>query len=253
MKIVLPVLVFIVSLLTISFSNKKIKKEMAGNQDGFALVELFTSEGCSSCPPAEALVEELQNKYDNENLLVLGYHVDYWDKLGWKDPYSSPEFTSRQQYYAGVFDLNTIYTPQVVVNGEKEFVGSDRKKLQAAIKKGEEQTRSLKINLEARTSADNSILVNHAIDGKINPGEQLVLLLVQKMAINEIKRGENKGRTLHHINIVRKYFTVESNRQKQTSLISLPDGLNKDNCFLAAFVQDNKSGKISGIQSAEIR
>src|SRR6187455_337133 len=123
MKFLLPIIVFSVSLLTISFSTAGLKNKMAKEKDGFALVELFTSEGCSSCPPADAILEEVQKKYIDKNVLVVAYHVDYWDKLGWKDIFSNAFFTERQEYYSNIFRLNSIYTPQVVINGRKEFVG----------------------------------------------------------------------------------------------------------------------------------
>jgi hypothetical protein len=118
MKILLPIIVFSVSLLTISFSTASLKKKMIKEQDGFALIELFTSEGCSSCPAADGALEEIQKQYNDKNVLVLSYHVDYWDKLGWKDIFSDASFTQRQEYYSNIFRLNNMYTPQAVVNGK---------------------------------------------------------------------------------------------------------------------------------------
>ena len=106
---------------------------MIKDKDGFALIELFTSEGCSSCPAADAILEEVQKKYIDKNVLIVGYHVDYWDKLGWKDVFSDASFTQRQEYYSTIFHLNSIYTPQVVVNGKTEFVGSNKEKLISSI------------------------------------------------------------------------------------------------------------------------
>ncbi len=252
MKILLPVLVFVISLVTISFSNRQLKKKMAGANEGFALVELFTSEGCSSCPPADALVEEMQKKYEDKNVLVLGYHVDYWDRLGWKDPFSSAAYTARQQYYARVFDLETMYTPQVVVNGEKEFVGSNRLKLQAAIKEEIKNSSSVEIKLDAHVSSQGKIDVEYITTGNLSPEDQLVLLLVQKMATNKIGRGENSGRTLRHINIVRSLITVEPKGQRQSTFFDLPADLGMEDSFVAAFIQSKKNGHISAIQSADI-
>jgi len=94
------------------------------------VVELFTSQGCSSCPPADALLDELARR---GNILALGYHIDYWDELGWKDPFSSPQSTDRQRNYARHFDRGQVYTPQIVVDGTKDMVGSDREAVLAAI------------------------------------------------------------------------------------------------------------------------
>ncbi|TAL43473.1 MAG: DUF1223 domain-containing protein, partial [Chitinophagaceae bacterium] len=132
MKAIFPVIVLLISVTVLS-ANRLKKQEMTGTNDGFALVELFTSEGCSSCPPADELIEEVQEKYSGKNVIALSYHVDYWDRLGWKDPFSSADFTNRQEYYGGIFRLNSIYTPQAVINGETEFVGSNSAKLISSI------------------------------------------------------------------------------------------------------------------------
>jgi len=102
---------------------------------GFAVVELFTSEGCSSCPPADEILAKIAREYP-DNVYVLGFHVDYWDRLGWRDIYSSADYTHRQQKYAQLFNLNSIYTPQAIVNGKHEFVGSNESSLRSAIEEG---------------------------------------------------------------------------------------------------------------------
>src|SRR6187551_4135793 len=149
MKFLLPIIVFSVSLLTISFSTASLKKKTAKEQDGFALIELFTSEGCSSCPPADEALEEIQKKYSDKDVLVLSYHVDYWNKLGWKDIFSDASFTQRQEYYSNIFRLNSIYTPQVVVNGKKEFLGSNKSKLISSVEEqlNESSVASIKLSV----------------------------------------------------------------------------------------------------------
>src|SRR5215831_9324057 len=107
---------------------------------GFAVVELFTSEGCSSCPSAEALMARTQEEDRDLPVYCLAFHVDYWDRQGWKDVFSSPAFTDRQRQYSNWLRLNEIYTPQAVVNGRTEFVGSDAASLSRAIQNGLQQT-----------------------------------------------------------------------------------------------------------------
>src|SRR5258705_3568989 len=250
MKFILPIIVFSVSLLTISFSTKKLKKISAKDQDGFALVELFTSEGCSSCPPADALLEEVQKQYSDKNVLVLSYHVDYWDKLGWKDIFSKAIFTERQEYYSNIFRLNSIYTPQAVINGKKEFIGSNKTKLINSIDEQLNEKQSVSIKLKAIQNNSGKVEVNYSNDKINSKNENIVLLLVQKMATNKIDRGENKGRTLHHINIVREIFYLPIKEANTT--FNLPTGLMKEDIFVAGFIQDNKSGKIKAIQSISI-
>src|SRR6188474_968428 len=250
MKFLLPIIIFSVSLLTISFSTARLKNKMAKEQDGFALIELFTSEGCSSCPAADEVLEEIQKKYSDKNVLVVGYHVDYWDKLGWKDVFSDASFTQRQEYYSNIFRLNNIYTPQAVVNGKKEFLGSDKSKLISSIEEQLNERPAVSIKLNVVQNTEGKIDVHYSAEGVDAKKEQAILVLVQKMATDEIKKGENKGRTLHHINIVRNIFYLPL--KERTTSFTLPAGLQKEDVFVAGFIQDKKSGKIKAVQSASI-
>jgi hypothetical protein len=110
----------------------------AMSQKPFALVELFTSEGCSSCPPADELLSSVKNNAlkNGQNIITLSYHVDYWNKLGWKDPYSKHQYTVRQENYSRVIPGKEMYTPQAIVNGEYAFVGSNKTAMKENIEKG---------------------------------------------------------------------------------------------------------------------
>lgn len=112
-------------------SQQKEIRQTMDVESNVAVVELFTSEGCSSCPPADKLLRTIQA--ESKDVYVLSYHVDYWDRLGWKDPFSQAAFTERQRDYAQQFNLESIYTPQVVINGVKEFVGSDEQRLRSIL------------------------------------------------------------------------------------------------------------------------
>ena len=250
MKPLLPICVFAISLLTISFSTKNLNKKMIEDKDGFALIELFTSEGCSSCPAADAILEEVQKKYIDKNVLIAAYHVDYWNKLGWKDIFSEASFTQRQEYYSNIFHLNSIYTPQVVVNGKKEFIGSNKSKLISSIDEQLNERSAVSIKLNAVQNTDGKIDVHYSAEGVDAKKEQAILVLLQKMATNEIKKGENKGRTLHHINIVRNIFYLPL-KEKNTNF-TLPAGLLKEDVSVAGFIQDKKSGSIRAMQGASV-
>jgi len=250
MKYLLPIIVFSVSLVTISFSTKSLDKRISKGQDGFALVELFTSEGCSSCPPADALLEEVQKKYSDKNVLVLSYHVDYWDKLGWKDIFSNALFTERQEYYSNIFRLNNIYTPQAVVNGKKEFLGSNKSKLISNIEEQLNDRSAVSIKLNVVQNTEGKIDVQYSTEGTDAKKEQAILVLIQKMATNEIKKGENTGRTLHHINIVRNIFYLPL--KEKTTNFTLPTGFSKEDFFVAGLIQDKKSGKVKAMQSTSV-
>jgi hypothetical protein len=250
MKSLLPICVFAISLLTISFSTKNLNKKMTKDNDGFALIELFTSEGCSSCPAADEALKEIQKKYSDKNVLVLGYHVDYWNKLGWNDIFSDVSFTQRQEYYSNIFHLNSIYTPQAVVNGRKEFLGSNKSKLIISIEEQLNERSAESIKLNAVQNIEGKIDVQYSAEGADAKKEQAIFVLIQKMATNEIKKGENTGKTLHHINIVRNIFYLPL-KEKITNF-TLPAGFSKEDFFVAGFIQDKKSGKIKAIQSAHI-
>ena len=160
------------------------------------VVELFTSEGCSSCPPADKLLAELANRPD---VLALSFHVDYWDRLGWKDPYSSREATERQNHYATLLDLDTVYTPQIVVDGKWQAVGSDRADVEHALGLAQRQRRDVPVTL---------VLDRGRAQITLGPGADIVpvaVLLIgfDRRHVTVVKRGENGGRTLAHVDVVR--------------------------------------------------
>src|ERR1700761_8258700 len=120
-------------MVTQAFKIIKDKTTVKAAEKGFAVIELFTSEGCSSCPPADALVARVQKESNGKPVYILAFHVDYWNRLGWKDVFSSAEYSERQSEYAKYLKLESVYTPQVIVNGKKEFVGSEESTLQNSV------------------------------------------------------------------------------------------------------------------------
>ncbi|MEO6455411.1 MAG: DUF1223 domain-containing protein [Ginsengibacter sp.] len=211
------------------------------SNNGFAVVELFTSEGCSSCPSADKVVADLLSK-NTENVYILSYHVDYWDRLGWKDAFSKPEFSARQSQYASLFSSESVYTPQVIVNGSTEFVGSDESKLNATISNDLQKEPTSDITISTSKN-NNTIAVSFDIKE-----ENLVLLnvaLVQPEATSNVKRGENGGRILHHVNIVRSLKTLDANG-KGTINIEIPKELSNTPLEIIAFTQAKSNLKILG-------
>lgn len=227
-----------VVLLLYSFSNKKIRKPV---NNGFAVVELFTSEGCSSCPPADEAVADIQKEYP-DNVYVLGFHVDYWNYLGWKDEYSNPVFTKRQQEYGERFSLSSVYTPQAVVNGKSEFVGSNRNKLHQSVEE------ALNISPKASISINADVNNNNITTKYTYTGEEKAVLnfaLVQLEATSAVKRGENSGRKLHHINVVRDFKTIETIKNTNGKInFLIPAGLTAKDVKLVAYAQEKNSGSI---------
>lgn len=241
--IVLPpmILLFFV-LCSYKFYSNTGKPPVYSSDKGFAVVELFTSEGCSSCPPADEAMAALAKEYP-ANVYVLEFHVDYWDKLGWKDAFSSADYTARQQQYAAVFNINSIYTPQAIVNGQVEFTGSDRKKLSSAIKDALNKNVNSGIDINARANGSKEITVSWS--AKTSGKAVLQLALVQLAASSNVQRGENKGLLLHHVNIVRDFKTVS--QSSGTIKMHLPGALAAKDCSLIAFVQNKPDWRISGV------
>ncbi|MGC2200817.1 MAG: DUF1223 domain-containing protein [Stellaceae bacterium] len=160
------------------------------------LIELFTSEGCSSCPPADALLAEFSRRRD---VLGLSFHVDYWDRLGWKDPFSSPAATQRQQRYADLLGVATVYTPQIVVDGKWQAVGSDRAEIERALGAARQNLPQVAVGLTV--DHDRAQISLGSADEGLAAG--VVLIGFDRQHVNAVSRGENAGRTLAHVDVVR--------------------------------------------------
>jgi hypothetical protein len=218
--------------------------EMKEADPGFAVVELFTSEGCSSCPPADELVAQLQMEDKDRSVFILAYHVDYWDRLGWKDGFSSATFTGRQRQYANWLRLSSVYTPQIVVNGKKEFVGSDARTLRATVES------DLKATGAARLSLGNLRQDAHGLEwswqaGGVKKGISLVVALVQRSAVTNVKAGENGGKTLSHVQIVRGMTVIDTDAKGSgNGRMDWPGGVKPGDLEVIAFLQDKGSGEI---------
>ncbi|TLM94017.1 DUF1223 domain-containing protein [Hymenobacter jeollabukensis] len=165
------------------------------------VVELFTSEGCSSCPAADAALRELETTQPvaGAEIIALGQHVDYWNRLGWHDPFSAPQFTERQRGYARAFNINS-YTPQAVVNGRAELVGSQRSRLLEAVAQAARQPRAT----VALAAAGPGQLTVRVRDLPAGTGAATVLLALTETGLaSQVGRGENDGRQLRHAAVVR--------------------------------------------------
>lgn len=167
------------------------------------VVELFTSQGCSSCPPADALLGDLSKRND---VLALGFHVDYWDYIGWKDPYASKVATKRQKLYAESFKLSFVYTPQMVVNGVIESVGSDRSAIEAAVEKAKARA-TAHPSLELERRPDGGLLV-HVGSAEAKRPATVWLACFDRQRSTVVPRGENAGSTLINYHIVRHFESL---------------------------------------------
>lgn len=218
------------------------------------LVELFTSEGCSSCPPADRALTFLQKEQPNSEaeIITLAFHVDYWDDLGWKDEFSSPLYTQRQQFYSRKFRLNSIYTPQMVVDGNFEFVGSDMGKAQKCIS---ETLKAQKAKIEI-SKIENILKVN-ITDVPKSSDSTVYLAIAEDDLASDVKRGENSGNRLEHDSVVRELRLLgkieESKRNFSTEFpLHLNPNWKPENLKLVVFIQVNQSREIIGVNSLNL-
>jgi len=214
---------------------------------GFAVVELFTSEGCSSCPPADALIARVQQEDKDLPVYVLAFHVDYWDRLGWKDAFSDAAYTDRQKSYAAWLKLSTIYTPQVVVNGQTECVGSQAGALYSAIKDALGRTDVVALSMSGlRLNGKQLDWACKAEGGKVTGNNySLVVAVVQRTATTQVKRGENGGRTLSHVQIVRELgMSTLDGKGESAGHLGWPEGIAPADAEVIAFLQNQDNGQI---------
>jgi hypothetical protein len=215
------------------------------------LVELFTSEGCSSCPPADALLARLDHDQPvaNADIIVLEEHVDYWDQLGWHDRFSSHDLTDRQTEYAERLRLDSPYTPQMVVDGTDQFTGNDAARALRSIDKAA-RTPKFALTLSKPTLGGRSIDLSVSSPWAASPPTaDLYAALIETVATTQVADGENKGRTLHHVSIVRDLRKIGTSRQLASRLsfaLAVPRDVTIANLRVIVFAQASAQGKIVG-------
>jgi hypothetical protein len=226
------------------------------------LVELFTSEGCEDCPPADKVLEQLiaAPPASGVEIVGLGEHVDYWDQLGWKDRFSSHALTARQGLYAARFANDSIYTPQMVVDGRSEFVGSDAAAARRAIAKAINQPHGvMKIDIGAEQARPLRVSLTITDLPKITRGDQadIIVAVTEDGLRTDVKRGENKGRVLTHAAVARYMATIgEAAADGPSSAhadIAIAPDWQRDRVKVIAFVQERKSRQILAAASAALK
>jgi hypothetical protein len=216
------------------------------------LVELFTSEGCSSCPPADALLQTFDTQpYPGAELIVLSEHVDYWNHIGWTDPYSSHASSERQSAYASHFHLDGPYTPQMIVDGSDEFVGSSAGEASKVFGKAI-RTGKIAVTISG-VSLENNQLHAHVDVGPLPPGSRkadVLFAVALNRAESQVAKGENAGRRLAHVAVVRSLSKVGKTESGQPfSLdvsVKLDPGVDAASLRVIAFVQEPGPGRILG-------
>jgi hypothetical protein len=239
------------------------------------IVELFTSEGCSDCPAADTLLENIAaaQPVAGARIIALGEHVDYWDRLGWRDRFSSAAFTSRQQAYQTRFATESIYTPQMVVDGRAEFVGSDGNAARQAIARtlaAPHGTITVSAGTQpappgdARLTAEQApplrvtVEVTHLPHVTRGDRADIMLVVTESGLITDVKRGENHGKVLKHAPVVRYLATIgqiaaDGTGASATADIPLAADWQRDHLALVAFVQEQRGRAILASASARLK
>ncbi len=233
--------------LFIAASALSADAQTANENEGFAVVELFTSEGCGSSPEAEKLLPKLETEY-GDRLYTLQYHVDYHDKEGWKDEFSNPEFTARQEKYGALLGVKPIYTPQAVVNGTVNVLGFDKKDLSNLVEKELRKAKNEPITLSAKRDGGD-IVVNY--ETNLESNEVLNIALVQLYAANDVTTGANAGKKLEHSNIVRELRVVNTARGE--GRFPLPQDVDLTNYHIVAYKQNKDIMAITGVVEVPIK
>lgn len=221
------------------------------------LVELFTSEGCSSCPPADALLRQVNGTRTGAGQLIVGIseHVTYWNNLGWSDPFSSDIFTTRQSSYSDHFQLGSVYTPQMVINGAQQIVGSDKNSLERALQ--HENSRSqTPLHILSATIVNGTLNITFSIGDTNGKEVDIMAVLSDDLDRSNVLHGENSGRTLAHVAVARsltRIATVHAATEK-TVQVSLPASfdLQKGGHHLILFAQAASLGPVLGTDSRSI-
>lgn len=230
----------------------------SGKPSSVAVVELFTSEGCSSCPPADALLQRINLKQTSAGQLIVGIseHVTYWNELGWKDPYSLPVFTDRQNAYAVRFSREGPYTPQMVLNGRNEFIGSDSASLEHALREDARKDH-LPLKILSSNAAGSGLDVKFSVMDQMARPFDIVAVLTDDADKSNVLHGENGGRLLQHVSVARslaRVATVRGNAEQSVHIV-LPQGFRIEGGsghHLILFAQEPHQGAIVAAATTQL-
>ena len=207
------------------------------------VVELFTSEGCSSCPPADALLRRLdaEQPVEGAEVIVLGEHVDYWNYIGWTDRFSSAQFTERQDSYSRGFNLDSAYTPQMIIDGVRELNGTDERGAKKSIAASAERPKAeLQISLSKKDGSEGAYtarIIASGLDPKSK--SQLYIAVTENGLESQVKKGENDGRFLQHSGVVRKLAPMSGfdPAKPNEATVRIEKDWKPENVRVIAFVQ----------------
>lgn len=225
----------------------------ASSKPKIVLVELFTSEGCSDCPPADELLQKVDQKQTESGQLIVGIseHVTYWNYLGWSDPFSQEIYSERQSAYGARFGLDSVYTPQMIVNGAEQFVGSDSSKLLQALRKEGQQPQPVDVRIVSTSMANSLLRVTYSALGEFaSQGLDIIAVLADDADHISVRRGENSGRTLTHVAVARSLTRITKLKAPETEStvqLALPASFQSSQAHhLILFVQTAGNGRVLG-------
>jgi hypothetical protein len=260
MKTLLLSLLFTATVPMTSLLTNGSKADAVGTMRTPVLIELFTSEGCSSCPPADTLLQKLdQQPIAGAELIVLSEHVDYWNHIGWKDPYSARFYSERQSAYGRRFGLDSVYTPEMVVDGMTEFVGSNASLANQAFEKALHRPK-LPVRLSS-ISVTSHLLTGHLETGSLDKSygtghADVYLVLALNRAESRVSAGENAGHNLQHVSVARRISKIGAVKQgqalSQEVQVKLGPGEDSGNLRLIAFVQESRQGRVLGAAAVRV-
>jgi hypothetical protein len=224
-------------------------KMMHKKARGFVVMELFTSQGCNNCPSADNLLGTYADKND-DHIIPIAFHVDYWNRLGWKDSLSDHQYAVRQAYYDAHYLHAGIYTPQLVLNGEREMIGSEYVNVNKAVPEVLKEVPAVSIEIKDITVENDAVQVQYTIDGPLT-NATLNTVLIQHQTTTYVKAGENEGATLVNYNVARGLIT-EPAAADGTGSIQLPLSIDTKELSIVLFTQDTVTGKITGAMKEDL-
>ncbi len=265
----LTILLLVFALATtrdeITTASESISEKGTGMRSP-VIVELFTSEGCSSCPPADAILTQLQNTQPvaGAEVIALSEHVDYWNYIGWSDPFSSSVFSARQETYAQAFRNERIYTPQMIVDGQTELVGSSLDKAREVIAKAARSPKAeVRINVPKTTTAHDNLAISLVVVVKnvppVSRGDvaEVILAVTEDDLSSNVSRGENSGRKLTHTAVAREMRAlggvdpVTKSFDSETTVV-IGSGWRRDALRVVVFVQERAHRRVLGAASVKL-
>jgi hypothetical protein len=248
MQLLIAVLLFLFSTFMVNPSPH------VGVYEPVAVIELFTSQGCSSCPPADRLLSQTidEASRNGKKIYALSFHVDYWNRLGWADPFSDATYSARQNMYAHALHLQSVYTPQMLVNGQDELVGSDEPALSKALNKNLSRTAMARFNkLEVTPDSTLRFRVDYEVEGEF-ANCTLNAALISLSETTSISRGENQGRTLTNQNVVRQLVTGKAETMGHFD-VTINPAQKPANTAIVVFLQRSSDLRIVGAATSTLQ